>query len=139
MPAAPTVTQLRAPRVSVVVPTYNEAKNLPHVFGLMPEVHEVIVVDGRSNDGAIQVAQRLRPDVKIGRHTRKGKGNALACGFEAVTGDIVVMLDADGSADPRESPAYVAALVAGADFAKGTRFALGGGSDDITRVRRVGN
>jgi glycosyltransferase involved in cell wall biosynthesis len=127
------------PRVSVVVPTYNEAKNLPHVFGLLPDVHEVIVVDGRSTDGTIEVAQQLRPDVKIVRQTRKGKGNALACGFEAVTGDIVVMLDADGSADPREIPAYVEALVKGADFAKGTRFALGGGSDDITRIRRIGN
>jgi glycosyltransferase involved in cell wall biosynthesis len=133
-------TTLGAPRVSVVVPTYNEAKNLPHVFGLLPEgLHEVIVVDGRSTDGTIEAALRLRPDVKIVRQTRRGKGNALACGFAAVTGDIVVMLDADGSADPREIPAYVAALVAGADFAKGTRFALGGGSSDITRVRRVGN
>ena len=134
-----TVTALRAPRVSVVVPTYNEAKNLPHVFALLPDVHEVIVVDGRSTDGTVQVAQQLRPDVKVVLQTRKGKGNALACGFEAVTGDIVVMLDADGSADPREIPAYVEALVKGADFAKGTRFALGGGSSDITRVRRVGN
>ncbi|MCW2672728.1 MAG: hypothetical protein JWP14_1317 [Frankiales bacterium] len=136
----PKGTGARRPRVSVVVPTYNEAKNLPHVFGLLPEgLHEVIVVDGRSTDGTIEAALRLRPDVKIVRQTRRGKGNALACGFAAVTGDIVVMLDADGSADPREIPAYVAALVAGADFAKGTRFALGGGSSDITRVRRVGN
>ena len=127
------------PRVSVVVPTYNEAKNLPHVFALMPDVHEVIVVDGRSTDGTIETAQQLRPDVKIVRQTRRGKGNALACGFEAVTGDIIVMLDADGSADPREIPQYVEALVGGADFAKGTRFALGGGSSDITRVRRIGN
>ena len=127
------------PRVSVVVPTFNEAKNLPHVFALMPDVHEVIVVDGRSTDGTIEMALSLRPDVKIVLQTRKGKGNALACGFEAVTGDIVVMLDADGSADPREIPQYVEALVAGADFAKGTRFALGGGSNDITRIRRIGN
>jgi glycosyltransferase involved in cell wall biosynthesis len=134
-----TVTALRAPRVSVVVPTYNEAKNLPHVFALMPDVHEVIVVDGRSSDGTVEVAQALRPDVKVVMQTRKGKGNALACGFEAVTGDIIVMLDADGSADPREIPQYVEALVKGADFAKGTRFALGGGSDDITRIRRIGN
>jgi glycosyltransferase involved in cell wall biosynthesis len=133
------VTALRTPRVSVVVPTYNEAKNLPHVFALMPDVHEVIVVDGRSSDDTIATAMSLRPDVKIVLQTRKGKGNALACGFEAVTGDIVVMLDADGSADPREIPAYVEALVKGADFAKGTRFALGGGSSDITRVRRAGN
>jgi glycosyltransferase involved in cell wall biosynthesis len=137
--AALTRTLTPRPRVSVIVPTYNEAKNLPHVFALMPEVHEVIVVDGRSTDGTIEMALSLRPDVTIVRQTRKGKGNALACGFEAVTGDIIVMLDADGSADPREIPQYVAALVAGADFAKGTRFALGGGSNDITKIRRVGN
>jgi glycosyltransferase involved in cell wall biosynthesis len=132
--------ETRAPKVSVVVPTYNEAKNLPHVFSLMPEdIHEIIVVDGRSVDDTIEVAKSLRPDVKIVLQNRLGKGNAMACGFEAVTGDIVVMLDADGSADPREIPLYVAALTAGADFAKGTRFANGGGSSDITRVRAWGN
>jgi hypothetical protein len=49
------------------------------------------------------------------------------------------MFDADGSADPAEIPAFVSALVAGADFAKGSRFAAGGGSDDITLLRRTGN
>src|SRR5438128_9431374 len=92
------------PRVSVVVPTFNEARNLPHVFGLMPDVHEVIVVDGRSTDGTVETARALRPDVRVVRQSRRGKGNALACGFAAVTGDVVVMLDADGSADPREIP-----------------------------------
>jgi glycosyltransferase involved in cell wall biosynthesis len=129
-----------APRISVVIPTYNEAKNLPHVFGLLPDdLHEVIVVDGRSVDDTVEVARRLRPGVVVVRQNRRGKGNALACGFQAVTGDVVVMLDADGSADPREIPAYVAALTAGADFAKGTRFAPGGGSADITRLRAWGN
>ncbi len=142
MPRAQLVAPLRrtSPRVSVVIPTYNEAKNLPHVFGLLPEdLHEVIVVDGRSSDDTIAVARSLRPDVRIVRQNRCGKGNAMACGFTAVTGDVVVMLDADGSADPGEIPAYVAALVAGADFAKGTRFAAGGGSADITRTRAWGN
>jgi glycosyltransferase involved in cell wall biosynthesis len=136
-----TVAQRRsAPRVSVVVPTYNEAANLPHVFALLPEdVFEVIVVDGRSTDGTIEVAQSLRPDVKIVLQNRRGKGNAMACGFAAVRGDIVVMLDADGSADPREIPLFVDALVRGADFAKGTRFASGGGSSDITVIRAWGN
>ena len=130
----------RYPRVSVVIPTYNEAKNLPHVFALMPEdVHEVIVVDGRSVDDTIPAARALRPDVTIVLQNRIGKGNAMACGFAAVTGDVIVMLDADGSADPREIPRFVAALVDGADFAKGTRFANGGGSSDITRTRAWGN
>jgi glycosyltransferase involved in cell wall biosynthesis len=128
------------PRVSVVIPTYNEAKNLPPVFGLLPDdLHEVIVVDGRSVDGTVEVARSLRPDVRIVHQNRRGKGNALACGFAAVTGDIVVMLDADGSADPREIPAYVDALVGGADFAKGSRFLRDGGSTDISRTRAWGN
>jgi glycosyltransferase involved in cell wall biosynthesis len=128
------------PRVSVVVPTYNEAKNLPHVFGRIPaDVHEVIVVDGCSVDDTVATARRLRPDVRIVLQNRRGKGNAMACGFAAVTGDIVVMLDADGSADPLEIDDFVRVLEAGADFAKGTRFADGGGSADITRTRAWGN
>lgn len=132
----------RAPadRISVVIPARNEARNLPHVLQALPAgLHEVIVVDGHSDDDTIEVALRLRPDVKIVQQTRRGKGNALACGFAELTGDVVVMLDADGSADPSEISAFVAALAAGAEFAKGTRFDRGGCSHDITRFRRVGN
>ena len=137
---AATPLRTRTPRVTVVIPTYNEAQNLPHVFAELPEgLHEVIVVDGHSSDGTADVARRLRPDAVVLQQTRRGKGNALACGFAAATGDIIVMLDADGSADPAEIERYVDALVAGADFAKGTRFVEGGGSTDITRIRRLGN
>jgi glycosyltransferase involved in cell wall biosynthesis len=133
-------TATAVPRVTVVIPTYNEAKNLPHVMTRLPEdVHEVIVVDGHSIDGTVEVARSLRPDVKVVLQNRMGKGNAMACGFAAATGDIVVMLDADGSADPQEIPRFVAALVDGADFAKGTRFAGDGGSSDITWLRARGN
>ena len=127
-------------RVSVVIPARNEARNLPHVLEALPAgLHEVILVDGHSVDDTIEVAQRVRPDVRIVQQTRRGKGNALACAFAEVTGDVIVMLDADGSADPSEIPAFVAALAAGADFAKGTRFSRGGGSHDITRFRKLGN
>ena len=131
------------PRVSVVVPTRNEARNLevvlPAIAAVRPAVHEIIVVDGHSVDGSIETAQRVLPWVRATSQTRKGKGNAMACGFAAATGDVIVMFDADGSADPAEIPAFVSALVAGADFAKGSRFAPGGGSDDITLLRRSGN
>jgi glycosyltransferase involved in cell wall biosynthesis len=110
------------------------------VLKALPEgLHEVILVDGHSTDGTIEVARIHRPDVKVIQQTRRGKGNALACGFAQITGDIVVMLDADGSADPGEIPAFVAALATGAEFAKGTRFDAGGRSHDITRFRRFGN
>lgn len=131
------------PRVSVVVPTLNEARNLevvlPELVAAVPDLHEVIVVDGRSVDDTLATARRLLPDAVTCQQVRKGKGNALATGFARVTGDVVVMFDADGSADPAEIPAFVAALTAGADFAKGSRFCAGGGSADITPVRRAGN
>ena len=133
-------SNLSWPRVSVVIPTLNEARNLPYVFSRLPaDVYEVIVVDGHSVDDTIAVARQLRPDVRVVQQTRRGKGNALACGFEAATGDVIAMVDADGSADPGEIPKFVHALLSGADFAKGTRFAAGGGSSDITRLRRLGN
>ncbi|ROO58445.1 glycosyltransferase involved in cell wall biosynthesis [Micromonospora sp. Llam0] len=140
-PAPPTTRPgPHLPSVTVVIPTINEERNLPHVFARLPrDVDEVIVVDGGSVDRTVQVARELWPAVRIVQQTRTGKGNALACGFAAATSDIVVMIDADGSTDPAEIPRFVAALLAGADFAKGSRFRAGGGSHDITPLRRLGN
>ena len=131
---------MELPSLSVVVPALNEARNIPHVFAkIPPDVHEIILVDGYSVDGTVEVARQIRPDVRIVRQSREGKGNALACGFAAATGDMIAMVDADGSADPGEIPRFVDALLSGADFAKGTRFSEGGGSADITRFRSSGN
>ena len=128
------------PRVTVVIPAMNEERNLPHVAARLPtDIDEIVFVDGHSVDNTVEVAQQLWPEAIQVTQTRKGKGNALACGFAAATGDIVVMIDADGSTDPAEIPKFVGALVTGADFAKGSRFIQGGGSDDITRFRRLGN
>jgi len=133
-------SQPAGPRVSVVVPALNEERNLPHVLSRMPaDVAEVILVDGGSVDGTVARACEVLPSVIVVQQTRIGKGNALACGFAVSTGDIVVMLDADGSTDPAEIPRFVQALLDGADYAKGSRFRPGGGSHDITRLRKVGN
>src|SRR5690349_22667130 len=119
--------------VSVVIPALNEERNLPHVFAALPDgITEVILVDGGSVDRTVAVARELRPDVVVVHQTRTGKGNTLACGFAASTGDIIVMIDADGSTDPREIPLFVAKLTAGDDFVKGSRFDKGGHSHDIT-------
>ncbi len=131
---------IREVSVSVVIPALNEAASLPHVLPRIPAgVHEVILVDGASTDGTIEVARRIRPDIHVVRQERPGKGAALRAGFEAASGDIVVHLDADGSTDPAEIPAFVDCLLSGADFAKGSRFAPGGRTDDITPLRRLGN
>lgn len=128
------------PSVSVIVPTLNEARNLEYVLPRIPEwVHEVILVDGRSTDDTVEVARRLRPDIRVVYEQRRGKGVALRSGFAAATGEIIVMIDADGSTDPAEIPAFVGALMAGADFAKGSRFLQGGGTADISVMRMIGN
>jgi glycosyltransferase involved in cell wall biosynthesis len=127
------------PRISIVIPALNEARNLAVVLPSLPQVHEVILVDGGSVDGTVETARAVMPDIRVVRQLRRGKGNALAAGFARVTGDVVVMFDADGSADAAEIPAFVDALVGGADFAKGSRFRPGGGSTDITPIRNVGN
>src|ERR1019366_1778929 len=131
----PNDARMAEPTVSVVIPAMNEARNLPHVFAGLPKgLHEVILVDGNSTDDTVKVARRLRPDITIIGQTRKGKGNALACGFAEATGEFIVMLDADGSTDPAEIPRFVNALKEGADFAKGSRFMPGAGSSDISRL-----
>jgi glycosyltransferase involved in cell wall biosynthesis len=127
------------PLISIVVPALNEALNLSVVLPQLPKVHEVILVDGGSVDGTVMAARRALPEIVTVLQGRKGKGNALAAGFARVTGDIVVMFDADGSADPAELGRFVEALKQGADFAKGSRFTSGGGSADITWVRSLGN
>ena len=128
------------PSVSVVIPAKNEARNLEHVFSTIPEwVHEIVLVDGHSVDDTVAVAQKLNPAVHIVHQQGRGKGDALQAGFAAAKGEIIVMMDADGSTDGKEIPRFVAALTTGADFAKGSRFASGGGSDDITFSRHLGN
>ena len=127
-------------RISVVIPTLNEERNIAWVISrLPPMVDEVLIVDGRSNDRTIEVALAVRPDIVVVAETQPGKGAALRKAFEAATGDIIVMLDADCSMDPGEIPAFIEALDAGADLAKGSRFLDGGGSVDISLLRRAGN
>jgi glycosyltransferase involved in cell wall biosynthesis len=128
------------PCVSVVIPAMNEARNLEHVFRTIPEwVDEVVLVDGQSTDDTVAVARQLYPAIRVVHQQGRGKGDALQAGFAAAKGEIIVMMDADGSNDGNEIPRFVAALVTGADFAKGSRFASGGGTDDITFSRHLGN
>jgi glycosyltransferase involved in cell wall biosynthesis len=128
------------PLVSIVIPTLNEAKNLPFVLPRIPEwVSEIILVDGHSTDGTVEIARQIKNNLRVIQQNGRGKGDALRAGFKAAIGEIIIAMDADGSTDPKEILAFVALLRNGSDYVKGSRFIQGGGSSDMTVFRRIGN
>ena len=135
-----TSTRSARPTITVVIPTLNEAKNLPHVLPYIPSwVDEVLIVDGNSTDGTAEVARKLLPTVRVVQEKARGKGAALRAGFAAATGEIIVMMDADCSTDPSEIGMFCMALINGADFVKGSRFLQGAGTADMEFHRMLGN
>jgi glycosyltransferase involved in cell wall biosynthesis len=125
--------------VSLVIPAKDEARNVAWVLRrLPPDIDEVILVDGRSVDDTVAVAQAVRPDIVVVAERAPGKGAAMRTGMEIARCDVIVLLDADGSMDPHEIDRYVQAAE-DADLVKGSRFAARGGSDDISFLRRLGN
>jgi glycosyltransferase involved in cell wall biosynthesis len=133
------ITPEHYPKITALICTLNEESNLPHVLPKIPAwVSEVLVVDGHSTDKTVEVARKIRPDIRILAQPGQGKGDALKYGIAQAGGDIVVTLDADGNTDPRELPRFIAPLLNGYDFAKGSRF-LNGRPTRMSRHRRLGN
>jgi hypothetical protein len=124
---------------SVVIPTLNEAGNIVAVLDQLDDFDDIVLVDGLSDDGTVQLALATRPDITIIEREPRGKGDALRAGFAAATGDVIVIMDADGSMDPGEVNVFMSMIAVGFDLVKGSRLACGGGSHDLTLVRQLGN
>ncbi|MBV7295641.1 glycosyltransferase family 2 protein [Corynebacterium sp. TAE3-ERU12] len=125
--------------ISVIIPSVNEAENLEQLLPRIPAEHDIIIVEGSDIDHTRSVVGTRWPHARVICQTRRGKGNALLCGCAAATGEYLVMLDADGSADPDEIPSFIEPLRNGADLAKGSRYLHAGGSKDLTVLRSLGN
>lgn len=125
--------------VSVVIPAWNEAANIERVLQGLTRFDDILLVDAFSSDGTLEAARRARPDVRVLQRPPRGKGDALRAGFAEARGDVIVIMDADGSMDPAEVDVFLAVLAMGFDLVKGSRLACGGGSHDLTRVRSLGN
>src|SRR3954463_13967551 len=139
-PLSPATTRHRrpSPSVSVVIPVRNPG-GLSLMLRGLPPVDEVIVVsEGPSTETAAAV-RAAHPAARVLRPGRAGFGNALATGLAASTCDVVITLNGDGSTDPAEIPAYVAALTGGADVALGSRYRDGGRDLTGGRFRRWAN
>jgi glycosyltransferase involved in cell wall biosynthesis len=118
-------------KLSIVIPAFNEAATIDRVLDRISEsvgdFHEIIVVDDASTDPTVsQVEKRasLNSRIRLYRHSRNsGKTAALRTGFAAVTGDVVVVQDADLEYDPADIPDLIAPIVDGrGDVSLGSRF-----------------
>jgi glycosyltransferase involved in cell wall biosynthesis len=127
--------------VTVVIPTLNEQENIANVIGELKQIgfSDILIIDGNSKDMTAAIAKRLGVNVMF--QNGHGKGNALRQVFSdgSFTGEILVMMDADGSMSPSELQLFVSALKTDVDVVKGSRFMYGGHSEDMTLVRRIGN
>ena len=132
-------------KLSIVVPVYNEESTIARVISriaAMPLNTEIIVVDDNSSDGTRNILGKLAdiPNLRIFlKQSNQGKGAALRTGFAQISGDYVVIQDADLEYDPRDIPKLLEPLLNGdADVVYGSRF-IGAEQQDESLVHRMGN
>jgi glycosyltransferase involved in cell wall biosynthesis len=127
--------------IGIAIPAYNEEKNICDVLSKLNDFgyNNILVIDGLSSDGTLQVA--AQNGAKIILQDGRGKGQAIrqVLQNDYLNADVLVLMDADGSMSPDEVPRFIEAIQNGADVAKGSRFLPGGGTYDMTRVRKFGN
>ena len=131
-------------KVSVIIPAKDEEETLGSVLDDLNKTianlpmyeFEVICVDDRSKDATANIARSF--GARVIENTRKcGKGTALRAGFEAATGEVLVMMDADYSHRAEDMPRMLEALTEGVGLVIGSRVV--GGSEEYTHIRALGN
>ncbi len=136
---------MRPDEVVVVVPTYNERDNLPHLAAaVLLQGYRLLIVDDSSPDGTGAIADDLAlstPGVSVLHRPRKeGLGRAYGDGFDHALGslaEVVVQMDCDFSHNPADIPRLLAAVEEGAELVMGSRYISGGATPDWTRGRKL--
>lgn len=128
-------------RVSVIIPTHNEAQSIGRVLADLPcdLVTEVIVVDSNSNDGTLEIAAQM--GARVVQEPRRGYGRACLTGIENTTApDVVIFLDGDYSDRPSELPILLAPIIEGrADITIGSRLGKHGTPGALPWHQAFGN
>jgi len=130
-------------KVTLIIPTRNEEGCIGKVLKEVPRkiVDEIIVVDGHSKDNTIKEAKKNLKPRKDMIFTQKniGYGAAFIEGFKKASGDVIIMMDADGSHNPADIPFLVNKIKEGYEYVMASRYAIGGRSNDDTFIRWFGN
>lgn len=126
-------------KVSVIIPTLNEADSITEVLDQIPKevVDEIIVVDGHSEDGTVDLVREL--GYKVIYQEGKGYGAAFSTGVRYAQGDILILMDGDGSPNPKDIPSLLKKINEGYDIVLGSRYLSKAGSEDDTVIRYIGN
>ena len=141
MEASNTRNKVSGTEISIVIPSLNEERNMPHLISGIRRImsgkkYEVIVVDGYSTDNTAVIAENMGARVL---YDNVGKGSALIKGLLSARGEILISMDADLSHEPRELGLLVSSIKSGYDICMGSRFIAGGNSEDISAIRAFGN
>lgn len=129
-------------KVSLLIPTKNEEGCIGRVLREVPRgiVNEIIIIDGHSTDNTtVEVKANIRSSDKLIKQKGSGYGSAFLQGLKMVTGDVIVMMDADGSHNPRDIVNIINKFKQGYEYVMATRYAKGGHSEDDTLIRFLGN
>jgi len=126
-------------KVSVIVITLNEVDCVPHVLAGIPKdiVDEILVVDGHSTDGTPERVRKL--GYKVIMQEKKGYGMAFIEGVQHAQGDILILMNGDGSQDPKYIPDFLKKIQEGYKVVFASRYLKGAGSADDTLLTLVGN
>ena len=129
--------------ISVVIPTLNEEGNIGKTIKEVKKElkkygyrYEIIVVDCHSIDKTVEIAKSLGAKIL---YDSVGKGSALRKGMKKAKGDIIISMDADLSNKPNELRLLISGIEIGYDICMGSRFIVGGGTEDMPLFRKFGN
>lgn len=126
-------------KASVIIPTLNEGKNIQILLDEIKKfdfINEIIIIDGYSKDKTVEICKKYKCKIL---YDKKGKGSALIKGLNNAREEIIISIDADNSMTPKEIPTLVKGIKSGHDICMGSRFIKGGGTEDMSFVRKVGN